>query len=56
MEIAATLNPVTYVMEALRSLILQDMVWSKILPGFAVVVVLGLAMLALNVRLIRNYD
>jgi hypothetical protein len=32
------------------------MVWSKILPGFAVVVVLGLAMLALNVRLIRNYD
>ena len=56
MEIAATLNPVTYVMEALRSLILQDMVWSKILPGFAVVVVLGVAMLALNVRLIRNYD
>jgi ABC-2 type transport system permease protein len=56
MEIAATLNPVTYVMEALRSLILQDMVWSKILPGFAVVAVLGAVMLALNVRLIRNYD
>jgi ABC-2 type transport system permease protein len=56
MEIAATFNPVTYVMEALRSLILEDMVWSKILPGFAVVAVLGAVMLALNVRLIRNYD
>jgi ABC-2 type transport system permease protein len=56
MEIAATLNPVTYVMEALRSLILEDLVWSKILPGFAVVAVLGAVMLVLNVRLIRNYD
>jgi ABC-2 type transport system permease protein len=56
MEIAATCNPVTYVMEALRSLILQDLVWSKILPGFAVVAVLGAVMVALNVRLINRYD
>jgi ABC-2 type transport system permease protein len=56
MEIAATLNPVTYVMEALRSLILEDLVWSAILPGFAVVAVLGAVMLALNVRMIRHYD
>jgi ABC-2 type transport system permease protein len=56
MEIAATLNPVTYVMEALRSLILQDLVWSKIWPGFLVVAVLGALMLALNVRTIRRYD
>ncbi len=56
MEIAATFNPVTYVMEALRSLILQDLVWSDIWPGFAVVAVLGALMLALNVRMIRNYD
>jgi ABC-2 type transport system permease protein len=56
MEIAATLNPVTYVMEALRSLILEDLDWGAILPGFAVVAVLGAAMLALNVRVIRNYD
>src|SRR5918999_793424 len=55
MEIAATFNPVTYVMEALRSLILRDLVWSDILPGFAVVAVLGALMLALNVRMIRNY-
>jgi ABC-2 type transport system permease protein len=56
MEIAASLNPVTYVMEALRSLILDDLAWSKIGPGFAVVAVLGAVMVALNVRLIRNYD
>jgi len=56
MEIAATLNPVTYVMEALRSLILEDLVWSKIFYGFGVVAVLGAVMVALNVRLIRHYD
>jgi ABC-2 type transport system permease protein len=56
MEVAASFNPVTYVMEGLRSLILEDMVWSRILPAFAVVVVLGALMLALNVRLIKRYD
>jgi ABC-2 type transport system permease protein len=56
MEIAATLNPVTYVMEALRSLILEDLEWGTILPGFAVVAALGAVMLALNVRLIERYD
>jgi ABC-2 type transport system permease protein len=56
MEIAATLNPVTYVMETLRSLILRDLVWSDIWPGFLVVAVLGALMLALNVRVIRSYD
>jgi ABC-2 type transport system permease protein len=56
MEIAATLNPVTYVMEALRSLILEDLDWGTILPGFAVVAVLGAVVIALNVRVIENYD
>jgi ABC-2 type transport system permease protein len=56
MEVAASFNPVTYVMEGLRSLILEDMVWSKLLPAFAVVAVLGGLMLALNVRLINRYD
>jgi ABC-2 type transport system permease protein len=56
MEIAATLNPVTYVMEAVRSLILQDFVWTSILRGFGVVAVLGAVMIALNVRLIQRYD
>jgi ABC-2 type transport system permease protein len=56
MEVAATINPVTYVMEALRSLILEDFNWSRIWPGFLVVAVLGAIMLALNVRVIRRYD
>jgi ABC-2 type transport system permease protein len=56
MEIAATLNPVTYVMEALRSLILEDLAWGTVLPGFAVVLGLGVVMIALNVRVINRYD
>ena len=56
MEVAASINPVTYVMEGMRSLILQDFVWHKILIGYAVIFALGAVMLALNVRAIRNYD
>jgi ABC-2 type transport system permease protein len=56
MEVAATINPVTYLMEALRSLILNDLIWSDIWPGFAVVAVFGAVMLALNVRTIATYD
>jgi ABC-2 type transport system permease protein len=56
MEIAATLNPVTYVMEAMRSLILQDLAWERIWPGFLVVAVCGAVMLVLNVRMIQRYD
>ncbi len=56
MEIAATLNPVTYLMEALRSLILVDLDWSEIWPGFAVVAALGALAVFLNVRMIENYD
>jgi hypothetical protein len=43
-------------MEALRSLILDDLDWAKIWPGFAVVIALGALMLFLNVRTTRNYD
>ena len=56
MEIAATFNPVTYIMEALRSLILDDLAWAAIGRGFAVVAVLGALMVVLNVRTIRSYD
>ncbi len=56
MEVAATLNPVTYVMESLRSLVLEDLAWGTIWPGFAVVAVAGALMIALNVRLIQHYD
>jgi ABC-2 type transport system permease protein len=56
MEIAATVNPVTYVMEALRSMILDDLAWGTILPGFGVVLGLGVVMVVLNVRMIQRYD
>ncbi len=56
MEVAASINPVTYLMEALRSLILTDLDWGAILPGFAVVGGLGVIMLLLNVRMIKTYD
>jgi ABC-2 type transport system permease protein len=56
MEIAATCNPVTYVMEALRSLILDDFAWAPLARGVGVLAVLALVMVALNVRLIRHYD
>jgi ABC-2 type transport system permease protein len=56
MEIAATFNPVTYVMEALRALILQDFAWAPLARGFGIVALLGVLMVTLNVRLIRNYD
>ena len=56
MEIAATVNPVTYVMEALRSLILQDLRWETIGLGYLVIVVAAAIMLALSVRIIRAYD
>src|SRR3954463_6011397 len=56
MEIAATLNPVTYVMEAMRSIVLVDLAWETIGLGFLVVGVAGAAMLGLSVRIIRRYD
>jgi ABC-2 type transport system permease protein len=56
MEIAATINPVTYVMEAMRSLILVDLAWDTIGLGFLVVAIAGLIMLGISIRVIRNYD
>jgi ABC-2 type transport system permease protein len=56
MEIAATINPVTYVMEAMRSLILVDLRWETIGLGFLVIVVSAVTMLAISVRVVRNYD
>jgi ABC-2 type transport system permease protein len=56
MEVAATFNPVTYIMESMRSLILFDLDWGEVLPGFVVVAVLGAIMLALSVRMINSYD
>ena len=56
MEIAATLNPVTYVVEAMRSLILYEFEWDVIGWGFLVAGGFALLMLAINVRTMATYD
>jgi ABC-2 type transport system permease protein len=56
MEIAATANPVTYVMEAMRGLILDDVGWARIGLGFVVAGAVCAAMVALNARMVRSYD
>ncbi len=56
MEIAATINPVTYVMEAMRSLILDGFDGAALLKGFAVAGGALTIMLALSVRMVNNYD
>lgn len=56
MEIAATYNPVTYVMEGLRSLILDGFDWGALLAGFAVIGGALAVMLVLSIRLINRYD
>ena len=56
MEIAASLNPVTYIMEGLRSLILEGYDAAAIGKAFAVIVVAGALMMALSVRAASSYD
>ena len=56
MEIAASCNPVTYIMEALRSLILEDFNWARIGTGAGVLGVLAVLMVFLNLRSVNNYD
>jgi ABC-2 type transport system permease protein len=56
MEIAASCNPVTYIMEALRTLVLGDVDWGSVGLGFGVVAALGVVMVVLNVRSITTYD
>jgi ABC-2 type transport system permease protein len=56
MEIAATWNPVTYIMEAARSLILVGFDGEALAKGFAVIAGAGALMLVLSVRMVNNYD
>ncbi|HYI60345.1 MAG TPA: ABC transporter permease [Acidimicrobiales bacterium] len=56
MEIAASCNPVTYIMEAARSLILEG-IEGDTLARCAVVLVVGMVLaITLNVRAINHYD
>lgn len=57
MKWCATFNPVTYLMEGMRSLILRDSIhWGDVGKGFLVIVVAGALMLWACVNAIRTYD
>jgi ABC-2 type transport system permease protein len=52
-RIAATLNPVSYMIEAVRSLIITGWDWQALALGFGFVIVIGLASMALASRALR---
>jgi ABC-2 type transport system permease protein len=56
MEIAATLNPVTYLMEGCRSLILDGFDGAAIGKALAVIAGAMIVMLTVSVRMINHYD
>jgi ABC-2 type transport system permease protein len=56
MEALARANPVSYVIEGLRSLVLEGWVWHKLAICLGVILVTGLVLTWLSVRAIERYD
>jgi ABC-2 type transport system permease protein len=56
MEALARANPVSYVIEGLRSLVLEGWVWDKLAICALVIVATGLVLTWLSVRTIERYD
>ena len=56
MQTFARFNPVSYVIEGLRSLVLEGFVASKILACVAVIAVSGVVLTTASLRAIANYD
>jgi ABC-2 type transport system permease protein len=56
MEALARANPVSYVIEGLRSLVLEGWVWHKLAICGGVILVTGLVLTWLSVRAIERYD
>lgn len=56
MEALARANPVSYIIEGLRSLVLEGWVWGKLAVCLGIIVVMGLVLTWLCVRAIENYD
>jgi ABC-2 type transport system permease protein len=56
MEALARANPVSYVIEGLRSLVLEGWVWDKLGICVGVILVTGLFLTLLSVRTIEAYD
>src|SRR2546429_1230952 len=56
METLARVNPVSYVIEGLRSLVILGWDWGKLAACVGVIVALGVVLTALSLRAIANYD
>ena len=56
METLARINPVSYVIVGLRSLIIDGWVVDKILVCIAVIVAMGAVLIGLSLRAIKTYD
>jgi ABC-2 type transport system permease protein len=56
METLARLNPVSYVIEGLRSLAIDGWDWDKLAACLGVIVAMGLVLTALSLRAIATYD
>src|SRR6266550_1191516 len=56
METLARINPVSYVIEGLRSLVIEGWVASKIGAAVLVIAVMGVVLTALSLRAIATYD
>ena len=56
METLARLNPVSYVIEGLRSLVIEGWVLDKLAASLAVIVGMGIVLTALSLRAIATYD
>jgi ABC-type multidrug transport system permease subunit len=56
MEFLARINPVSYVIVGLRSLIIDGWVVDKILVCLGVILVMGVILVGLSLRAIKTYD
>lgn len=56
MEVLARLNPVSYVIEGLRSLIIEGWDLDKLGACVAVIIVMGIVLTALSLKAISEYD
>ena len=56
METLARINPVSYVIVGLRSLIIDGWVVDKILVCLGVIIVMGIVLIGFSLRAIRTYD
>lgn len=56
METLARLNPISYVIVGLRSLVLEGWVWEDLLVAIAVILAMGSILIGLSLRAIRVYE